>query len=161
MKNYVLPNAAIDSTDLLEKLISKRSQIRQMADFYLKELQKLDSAYKILSGTETDIMEGPTSIKRVKWTTAAIQCLQYKNSLLKTVDILQFIFKDNPEEIESTYKRRLYITGLSVALSKLIQKSKICKIEITGEKGHLYGLREWFMDDQKTLKEEMKLSFQD
>ena len=106
-------------------------------------------------------MEDSASIKRVKWTTAALECLTYKNSLLRTVDILQFIFKDNLDEIKSSHQRRLYITGLSVALSKLIQNKKICKIEISGEKGHLYGLSEWFLDDQKTLKEEMKQLFQD
>lgn len=154
MNNLLSATHTFDSTDLLQSLISKRRQIQQMADFYQQELNKLDTAYKILSGSERIVDSPSDEVKRVKWTNEALQCLSDKNELLKTVDILQIIFQENPDEINFQQKRRVYITGLSVALNKLIQNHKICKIEIPGEKGYYYGLAEWFNEDKRTIKEE-------
>lgn len=155
MKNYVSLHPVADSSDLLESLVDKRKQIREMADFYLQELQKLDSAYQILAGSNVTGTHFPLTLKRMKWTTIALECLRSSNKLLKTADILKTVFAEDSVELEVPQKRRMYITGLSVALNKLIQNNRICKIEIKGEKGNFYGLKEWFLEDQVTLIEEM------
>ena len=139
------------SHDILQSLIERRQKIRQLADFYLSELSKIESAYKILAD---DSDSENHSYKRIKWTNETLNCLALKNMPLKTVDILEAIFLNTPEELNSPERRRIYVTGLSVALNNLVSKKKVIKIKIPGEKGCFYGLPEWFDLDGITLKKQ-------
>jgi hypothetical protein len=51
--------------------------------------------------------------------------------------------------LENGERRRIYITGLSVALNNLQKNKQLCSLSIPGEKGSFYGLNEWFDHDGK------------
>ena len=142
---YTVEQGSVKSSgsNILKGLMDRRKEIQQKAAFYEMELKKIDAAYRILADT---------SIRRIKWSREAIQCFNSQNGLLRTVDILEWIFRNEPAELNLPLRRRIYITGLSVALNNLLKKGIIYKIEIPGQKGYSYGLSAWFQEGNSDTK---------
>lgn len=132
-----------ECSDILKGLIDRRKEIQQKAAFYDLELKKIDAAYRILADN---------SIRRIKWSNEAINCFNTENKHLKTVEILDWIFRNQSDELRVPLRRRIYITGLSVALNNLIKKGVIRKIEKPGQKGYSYGLSTWFEIGNNDIK---------
>jgi hypothetical protein len=128
---------------VLDVLKKRQQEIKRLADFYEAELRKINAAFQILSAS---------AVKRVKWTREALQFLSEKKEMVQTVDILEWVFRDQSAELEIPGKRRIYLTGLSVALNNLFRNNKICRVMIPGKKGYYYGLSAWFENDRTTLK---------
>lgn len=145
------PDSLLTDNSLLEVLKTRQKELKRMAEHYELELKKINAAFKILADN---------CLKRVRWTSETINCFREKNEVLKTTDILFWIFRNDESELSIPKKRRIYLTGLSVALNNLVTGGKICKIMLSGQKGFFYGLEEWFENDRKTLKSEFMQSFE-
>lgn len=93
------------------------------------------------------------------WAQRALKCINSRNELLSTADILEGVLYYKRYELNDPIKRQNYISILSVALNKLCKSGKIFREPIDGIKGNLYGLSEWRYDDN-TLKTEYKLKLE-
>lgn len=67
--------------------------------------------------------------------------------LLSTDEILRAVFLYRSDELTDPYKRKGYITGLSVALHNLCKNGKLFSHSVKGVKGLYYGLPQWHEAD--------------
>lgn len=122
-----------DNSGTVHALRQKRIELQSIAAKCFAEISKIDNALSALN-------EIPP--QRLNWTKEIMRCFESFPQPQKTTAILNYIFSDNLHELDNPQKRRLYITGLSVALMNLVKKGVLKSVAIPGEKGRLYMIKE-------------------
>jgi hypothetical protein len=130
---YTVSNPSIstlkDSTFVLNTLLTRRKELDEIASHCTFEIQKINAAIEL-------IYEKPA--KRINWTKEVIQFFNLYPEKQKTKVILDWIFRDTKYELSDSTKRRLYITGLSVALMNMVKKGILKSYQVSGENGRYY-----------------------
>lgn len=121
---------------VLAALMQQKTILQNRISSDTKELKRVERAILVLDPPEGN-----------KWTEQAIGCLESNGCLQKTAEILECIYYGKEEILKNAGRRRVLLASLSNTLNKLCDEGILCKKVVPGEKGHLYGLREWFKED--------------
>lgn len=117
--------------------------LKQQRDQFAACVSKLDEAIRILEGNPE---------KPIDWKNTALRCLKHQDKFMTTVGILECMFYNEKEKLADDRKRKNYINALSLALNNLCENEKLGRLTYTGKKGYLYGLIDWYEQDN-TIKE--------
>jgi hypothetical protein len=123
--------------------------LKKKRDKHLADAAALDAAIKTLEGN---------SEKPIDWKNSALSCLRKHNFPLRTVDILNCMFINDPEKLDDPNKRRNYVNALSIALNNLSDRDFLGRISVQGFKGYFYGFKQLFYDD-KNLQPKIQVDF--
>ena len=118
---------------VIKSMKDRREKLERALNHCLSELNKINTALSIFSEKQE---------RRFNWTREVIKYFAIHQGPQKTTEILKWIFSEYQIEIKDAEKRRIYITGLSVALMNLVKKGKLKSISKPGEKGRYYFLVE-------------------
>lgn len=121
------------STAVIKSMMERRFELEKELNHCLSELNKINTALSIFSEKQE---------RRFNWTREIVKYFSLHPGPQKTTEILKWIFSEYQMEIQDTAKRRIYITGLSVALMNLVKKGKLKSVSKPGEKGRYYFLVE-------------------
>lgn len=141
----------MDENIFLNQLLEKRKQrgttIEKLQILLAEEALELQKINAEIAG-----LEGNPDAK-FNWIEPALICIRSSDEFLQTTEILQRLFANNPTQLLFEKTRRNHLVSLSVALSVLYNSGRIGKVILEGEKGHFYGLPQWFARNGKILKE--------
>lgn len=137
----------------MAKIIDKRAlqTLEKKKKELLLNLKRLDEAILAIKGEEPF---------EVAWTFKALECLKGWNEFLQTNDILECILYEKLSLLDDPARRRTALTGLSVALNKMVKNGILIRVPHAGLQGYFYGLPEW-LTHEKTMKHEYKKKFED
>lgn len=130
--------------EILKQLYDQRQGLLGQINSLTKQYQQVNSAIQSLEGNI-----------RFNWTENALDCIRNRNKLLRTNDILECIMSS--DLLQDEHRRRNFTVALSVALGNLCKSGLLGKVVVTGEKGHYYGLAEWFKDGSLLTHYEINL----
>lgn len=121
-----------DNSGMVNTLKQRRIELQKLAAQCLTEINKIDNALSAFNAKPG---------RRLNWTKEILIFFKSNPQPQKTTQILNWIFAGNQHELEDAEKRRIYITGLSVALMNLVKKGVLKSMVVPGEKGRLYMLQ--------------------
>jgi hypothetical protein len=133
----------------IEENKSEIEILKKKRDKHLSDAAALDAAIKVLEGN---------SDKPIDWKNSALSCLRKHNFPLRTVDVLNCMFVNDPEKLDDSNKRRNYVNALSIALNNLSDRGFLGRISVQGYKGYFYGFKQLFYDE-KTLQPKIQADF--
>lgn len=107
-----------------------------------RELTKINKALSALE---------PIAIEPMQWKEKALNCLDSKDHICTTIEILECLMGAHEVKHLDDATRKRYITALSVMLLDQWKVSNVIKFNVKGFKGYFYGLPSWF--DGASLKD--------
>lgn len=131
----------------IRTLIKERDNLVQVINEANAKLKRVNKALSALTAE---------SLAPNQWTKQAIVCLTHNQKMMTNAEILECLYFDNPEELNDKDKRRMLMTGLSVALGNMCESKVLFKRSAPGERGYYYGLSAWLEEDRETIKKKYK-----
>ena len=133
-------------SEVIQNLIRQKEEIERFIEEKTKELKRINSAIDSLLGNEDNAT-------RQNWSERGLNYICNHGVFVQTTDMLGEVL--TTADLHDEKKRRSGLVSLSIALNNMCARGALRKIVIQGIKGHLYGLPEWFDENNRPKNEHL------